>query len=307
MTIKHLIISGGAIGGLIQYGALYKFLDKQFIKFDDIESAHCVSIGSLLSVIFMLQIEKDLFDNYILNRPFDRMYEITPEIIFSLPLSNGCFDPCEKIGEFIKPFLTFSGLSLDTTLKEFYDMTKKDLYIYTCELNSMTLEILHHTTQPDLKLVSALSMSCAIPLLFKPISYENKYYIDGGIVNNYPLNIMIENHNIDLDTILGIRFHREDYDFSTHLSKDLSTFSIVSHIIYKSWLKINDEKNKAKIKNEIILHYPESLRGNPYKDIYNLLKNSNEKQKLIIEGELCADLFMEYKQSSSESELIQET
>ena len=92
----------------------------------------------------------------------------------------------------------------------------------------MTLEILHHTTHPDLTLVKALSMSCAIPLLFKPISYENKYYIDGGTVNNYPLNVMIENHNIDLDTILGIRFHREDYDLSTHLSKDLSTFSIVS-------------------------------------------------------------------------------
>ena len=65
--------------------------------------------------------------------------------------------------------------------------------------------------------------------------------------------------------------------------------------------------HKTKIKNELILHYPESLRGNPYKDIYNLLKGSDEKNKLIKEGELCADLFMEYKQSSSESELIQET
>lgn len=308
MPIKHIIISGGAIGGLIQYGALYKLLDKQIVIFEDVESLHGVSIGSLLSVIFLLQLDKELFDNYILNRPFDKMYEITPEIILSLSLSSGCFDPCEKIGQFLKPFLTFSGLSINITLKEFYDITKKDFYVYVCELNSIKLEILHHSTHPDITLVNAVSMSCAIPVIFKPVYYKNLYYVDGGIINNYPLDIVIKNHNTDLDSILGIRFDREDYNQSTELSEHLTTFSLVSHIIYKSWLRVNHEKEQTKIKHEIILHYPESLRENPYENIFNLLKDSNEKNKLIKEGELSANLFIENHILSSDydNNIIQE-
>ena len=38
-----------------------------------------------------------------------------------------------------------------------------------------------------MEVMRAVSLSSAIPFVFKPIMYENNYYCDGGLVNNFPL------------------------------------------------------------------------------------------------------------------------
>jgi predicted acylesterase/phospholipase RssA len=35
---------------------------------------------------------------------------------------------------------------------------------------------------------TAILMSCALPPTFKPILYNNDYYLDGGMLCNYPIN-----------------------------------------------------------------------------------------------------------------------
>ena len=38
-----------------------------------------------------------------------------------------------------------------------------------------------------MEVIRALSMSIAIPFIFKPVLYNNTYYCDGGLKNNFPI------------------------------------------------------------------------------------------------------------------------
>jgi len=50
---------------------------------------------------------------------------------------------------------------------------------------------LNHKTDPDLLLYKAITMSSAFPFVFKPIEYNGEYYIDGGLCNNFPFNMLV--------------------------------------------------------------------------------------------------------------------
>ena len=47
---------------------------------------------------------------------------------------------------------------------------------------------LSHTTHPDLPLIKALQMTMCFPIMFQPICYGDDCYVDGGLLNNFPLN-----------------------------------------------------------------------------------------------------------------------
>ena len=54
--------------------------------------------------------------------------------------------------------------------------------------------------------LTAIRMSANIPLLFEDYKYYNKYYCDGGIINNFPIDYFDKDDNI----IFGINLKSED-------------------------------------------------------------------------------------------------
>ena len=50
----------------------------------------------------------------------------------------------------------------------------------------------------------AILMTCCIPTLVQPIINDNKCYIDGGVVSNYPLNHCIS-HGKNINEILSFK------------------------------------------------------------------------------------------------------
>lgn len=86
-----------------------------------------------------------------------------------------------------------------THLKEFlhevikndsFESLKTPLYISVTNLNSGTNEIISKG-----KLIDTIIASCAIPLLFKPISINGNLYVDGGVLNNLSIEPLLENCN----------------------------------------------------------------------------------------------------------------
>ena len=90
--------------------------------------------------------------------------------------------------------LVAKDLTLNVTLQEFYDFCKIDLHIFTFELNEFKTVELSHTSHPDMLLVDALTMSSSLPGIFIPTIKDNKCYIDGGVIDNYPLNYCLRDH-----------------------------------------------------------------------------------------------------------------
>jgi predicted acylesterase/phospholipase RssA len=57
----------------------------------------------------------------------------------------------------------------------------------TYNLTSRKVEYLNHITYPELSCIDAIRMSCNIPYIFSEFFYKDNEYIDGGLVDNFPL------------------------------------------------------------------------------------------------------------------------
>ncbi|MGQ0649957.1 MAG: patatin-like phospholipase family protein [Gemmatimonadaceae bacterium] len=84
------------------------------------------------------------------------------------------------------PDLTFAQLSALATASP---SRFRELFVVTTDLTAQTPVVLGASTTPDLQLWKGVRMSMSIPFFFEPVEHEGKYYVDGGISWNYPIDL----------------------------------------------------------------------------------------------------------------------
>jgi len=156
----------------------------------NIKSIYGCSIGAYLGIIISLGYEWSWLDDYFIKRPWEKVFSLTAQTFIDAYEQKGLLG--EKIIlESMKPLLGAKDLDENCTLQELYDFNQIDIHIYTTNINAARLEKvdLSHTTHPELSVIKALYMSMSYPLAFKPVCTEDgACYIDGGLMNNFPLN-----------------------------------------------------------------------------------------------------------------------
>lgn len=203
MTIKHLVIPGGGPTGLKALGALQYLEQNGFWNISDIETIYSTSAGSIISVLLCLKFDWETINDYIIKRPWNEAFKFGVEQIFEAYSKKGLFD--KNITEiFYKPFFNARDISIGITLKEFYKISNIEIHLFTLDINNFNLEDLSYITHPDMPLLTAVQMSSAIPILISPVCVDDKCYVDGGIVCNYPINQCILRAG-NVDEIFGLR------------------------------------------------------------------------------------------------------
>lgn len=248
MTIKHLVLSGGGAAGFAVYGAL-KYLNQQsFFSLNDIISIHACSAGSIIAGLIILAKDWTLLDDYILKRPWDKVININPTVLLNIWQQKGIFNK-NVITEILIPFFKINNFETTITLKELYNKTKIDFYIYTTNINADVLETveLSHYTHPDLEFCKAITMSSAFPLLFEPVCDNSNCYIDGGLLNVFPIYSCIE-RTCNADEILGINIK------SNNNVDNILDDTILPLYLYSILIKMYNliSKNKNDNKNIIV-------------------------------------------------------
>ena len=203
MTIKHIVISGGGPAGLQYLGALEHLHNKEFWKTEEIETIYATSVGAIIAVFLCLKYDWETLNQYIIERPWQDAFIITGKHILDAYTNKGLFD--KKLAEIIfKPLLEAKDLTIRISLQELYDYSKIELHLFTFELNEFKSVDISYKTHPELSLMTALTMSCALPGLFMPVCIENNCYMDGGVMTNYPLNDCLRQGKLK-EEILGIK------------------------------------------------------------------------------------------------------
>jgi predicted acylesterase/phospholipase RssA len=247
MTIKHLVISGGGPLGLRYLGALEKLEKESIWKLENIVSIYGTSIGSIVGAFICLNYDWETLNKYIIDRPWNDAFKLTARQILDSYHNKGLFD--KKLTEIIfKPLLEAKDLNIDITLKQFYEFSKIDFHIFTFELNKFETVELSHTTHPDFSLLSALTMSSALPGIFMPTIIDNKCYIDGGVMCNYPLNHCLRDH-INKDEILGIKFLRDEENGCFKNVEVTTNSSLLEYVICSTINCMNFIRDTVKIEN----------------------------------------------------------
>lgn len=193
MCIKHIVFSGGGPIGITVYGILQKLHEAKFWDMDNIESIYGTSAGGMLAVILCLKFDWDIINTYFVKRPWHEAFPFHISQCLDVFSKKGLLDH-SYFEIFFKPLLDAKNISLSVTMLEFFNYTNIELHLYTLELNENKLCEITHKTFPDLPLLKAIQMTSSIPMLFMPVCIEDKCYIDGGILNNYPLNYCVQDH-----------------------------------------------------------------------------------------------------------------
>ena len=283
MTIKHLVLSGGAYLGLYQLGAMSHLAKQGFYIHSNLESIYGTSIGGLLGSIICLNNDWDTVIDYFEKRPWEKLIQITPAMLFDVIPNKGLLGE-KLISDLMTPLIKAQNLEETITLKELYDYCHVDLYLYTICVNTFSSVKLSHKSHPDISLIKALYMSCALPYLFQPVWYKNEYYIDGGLLNNYPILDCIDDHS-NINEVLSSRFVSSPCLEAVTQETNLFEYG---YFLYRKLVRKVRHIEIPPLCNEIIIPCVEIN----VTDGKAVLYNTEERKKYIEQGIDIAKLFL---------------
>ena len=192
-SVKHLIISGG--GPLIfQSMGIIQHLEKNnLFKRSNIKSIYGTSSGAIVGLFICLGYQWEVINKFMIERPWENLYYIGTEQMYNGFKQCGFYNR-EIFVKSYKSLFDAKDISIDVTMKEFYELTNIDYHLITYEVNNLQMEDISHETYPDIKVIDAIHMTSCLPVFFTPVFLENKCFIDGGIVLNYPLKLCIDKY-----------------------------------------------------------------------------------------------------------------
>ena len=272
MSVENIVINGGGTTIFNTYGALKQSNMDGIWSHDSVHSYYGTSAGGIMSVIMALQYNWDELDDFIIKRPWQNVWKINVLNTYEYYLKKGVYG-IELYYDNFGPLVRGKDLELTITLKEFYEISKKNIYLYAVKVSTFEITEFSHLSHPDMKVLDALHATAALPILFKPAEYEGELYTDGGFLLNYPL----AKCSADPKTILGIR--NAYTENNTNINKVEGIFEYLSYI-----LNMVVDKNQcepiAKPSYEIVLN----AGYIDYSSILRLANSQEEREALINKG-----------------------
>jgi len=288
--IKHLVIGGGGTLTLRTLGSLQYLLKNGSIDIQNIKTIYGTSAGAIIGVGISLKMDIDLIVNYIVNRPLEDIYDITPTDLYNLYSNKGIFNR-DSLVKLLEPLMEYNKISIDITLKEFYEITNIDIHMFSLELNELEVVNISHSSFPELSLIDAIYMTSCLPFAFEPFLHDNTFYVDAGIIVNYPLTYCLQDLSQELNKfeIFGFNTkHHEGTNDTTEIIKNGNMVSYTLFMIKKLLKKSNQTLKLDDVPNTIIYHTDE----NTFSSLIESISSREKREKYIEEGYKIASTFL---------------
>ena len=286
--IKHLVFSGGGPAGLINYGALKYLAHAQVWHLSNITSIYGCSIGAFMGVVVSLGYDWAWLDDYFIKRPWEKVFSLKAQTILDAYEEKGLLG--EKILlEAIKPLLCAKDLPEYCSLQELYEFNHIDIHIYTTNINTNRLVKvdLSHKTHPHLSVIKALCMSTSYPLAFKPVCIDGDCFIDGGLLNNFPLNDCLAQPTCNPEEVLAFK-NIWLKDTEEKITQESSILDYMIHIMRKMQYELCSEARQSDVKH-LVKCEVEGLSG--LSSWLTALSTADMRAKLIESGIAQAKVF----------------
>lgn len=283
--IKKLVISGGDLTFLSMLGAI-KIIKDDITNVDEIFSVSC---GSWVGLFLSLKIDAEIIINYFIERPWHKLFYFDSDKLLNLYDSIGIYG-VDVFYEIFKPLFKICNLDVNITMKDLYEYSNIKLNIYSTKYSDLSFCCFNHEKTPDLKVIDAIFMSSSIPIIFKPLKYNNDYYIDGGYNCNFPLYECIKNIE-NKSEILGIEAVHLDDNF-TNTNNDDNVLSFYIKLFYKFILDKREKNDVEKDDiNKIIIKYDNF----EFSKFFKVINDEKIRGDMIKKGEDEAKIYTKYK------------
>ncbi len=280
MPINHIVLSGGGPAGLATYGTMSELNKSKVWNLPDIKTIYACSVGAFMGAVFALDYEWDWLDDYFIKRPWNKLINIDPTNILGTFSSKGLID-ISTVKKALEPLLEAKNLDVNLTMEDFYKHTGIELHIFAVNINNLKLEKVNisYKSHPEMKLVTAIGASMAIPVLFTPVFYKNSCFIDGGLLNNFPVNDCIQETLCDKSEILAL-----NYDWlrgNNVVTEESTLLEYLAIFIRRCEKTLSTENIQTELPN-IITTKMEGYDG--FNIWIDTLSSEEERNKLVLHG-----------------------
>lgn len=277
IMIEHLVLSGGGTVGFIYIGILKNLITLKYLDMSKIKTIHAVSVGGIIGGLLALNHSIETIEEYVVNKPWGRVFDFNISTVIEALRIGGLFNET-WLYDFFKSFILSQDLSLDITLQELYDFNPIEIHFYVTEVTEFCPVDISYKTHPNWKLLDAIYASLAIPVIFAPITVDNKIYIDGAIFMNYPLEPCIDQVD-DPDTILACYLKINEYQYKETEYKILDYILLLVMKLWKHAKTPIDDKKRNTVKHQYMVTWPFSMDS-----IIECIKSKQERERMVLYG-----------------------
>jgi len=196
MPVEHLIFAGGGSRGIAYGAVLDELVSSGCLNYNDLKSVAGTSFGAFIAVLVAVKMPP--------SRILELIHTSNVDTLINVDMSNLFYrwglDDGKKLEAFVESLLQEQTGKSNLTLAALYDISSMDLYIPVTNLNTSKKVILTKDSFPNMTVATAVKMSMSLPPFFAPVYYDGIYYVDGGLMNNFPCD-----HIKDPSRMLGMR------------------------------------------------------------------------------------------------------
>ena len=298
MVINTLCLSGGGINGISFIGAL-EYLEKcNYININEINNYVGTSIGSIFCLFFILGYTLQEIKDFIMNFDFSPLNNYNnnnlDNILANYGINNGDIFIIIIIN-FLKSKINIENINFI----DLYKLTNKKLNIIGTNFTKSCEECFNYETSPLMNVIIAIRISISIPIFFAPVYYNNNYYIDGGIYNNFGLNYSNINNTIgiyikfninnNIKSVIDIFIGTINIIFNSINEKNMNNMSNIIQIIHEpldciTYTLSQEDKNKFLLLgiNSSKIYLKNIYINNIKKILFNLIIKIFNKKKVLI-------------------------
>ena len=189
-NIKTLVLEGCGTSGFYILGYIQKAIDIYKLDLSYIKNYIASSSGAITS--FLLSIGYTPMEILIyvvkdsgINSSFEKIKKIN--------IANMLLGKWIISFEIIKKIITDMTLEKIGYIPTFSDIKKTkniNLVFSVYNITKQITEYMSYTKYPELSCIDCIEMSCAIPVIFPEIVYNRQRYIDGGVGNCFPVEML---------------------------------------------------------------------------------------------------------------------
>lgn len=196
-----LVISGGGLKGLVALGAVHALRTSGALK--DVKTVAGTSSGAIIAAAVALDRKPTKILREIMRGPYVPRISLD-NIASGFGLDSGAqltrwidlvLEPETETGTRTRPETGGGETNVrggGVTFAEVRARTGVDLIVCATNLSKREPVYFGPDTTPDMDVATAIKMSCTVPFYFSAMRHEGDVFVDGCLVDNFPLTYVAD-------------------------------------------------------------------------------------------------------------------
>ena len=189
-TYRNIVFAGGGLKGLMYLGGWQAIVNSGGIG--RIKRMVGTSAGAIVIMLLVAGFHPMELVMFMKNLDFPNLLKIDLSQFWeSYSVNSG-----DRLWYVLKRLIeSKQHITAETTMLEYFHKTGIRLVFVATDMCGCEPAYLSYETFPDLSILTAARMSSAIPGFFAPVEYNDRLYVDGGCVDNFPIQQIPEDEH----------------------------------------------------------------------------------------------------------------